>query len=118
MREIFFRGKREKDGNWAVGFLTSGHEYLAHIRPLHRMVEYKVIPETVGQYTGVKDKNGVKIFEGDIVEDNGGYRSVVEYVNGGFHSQDDAYSIDYYARLLCVIGAIHDNPELLKGKNI
>jgi hypothetical protein len=74
-----------------------------------------MIPETIGQYTGVKDKSGRKIFEGDVVVDNRGCISVVEYVNGGFHSQDDAYSLGYYAMSLKVIGNVHDDPELLRG---
>lgn len=62
MREILFRGKREGTGEWVWGFLVDGK----HIG--NWVVCTPVIPETVGQFTGLTDKKGMKIFEGDIIE--------------------------------------------------
>lgn len=131
MREILFRGKRKDNEEWIVGYYSyanDGHSIeLYMIGEKATGVHYPVIPETIGQYTGLTDKNGKKIFEGDIVKS-------CEY--------DDVYFVKYfdnenYPAFDCVpdaplcecnglsflantegceiIGNIHDNPELLKG---
>ena len=126
MREILFRGKTVCDGDWIYGGITwnpSKNEVFIHTK----WDEGKVIPETVGQYTGLCDKNGIKIFEGDIVkhiqkyEISGEVKSIavikwnetytcwsVEYTNGRI----TAFLGTEYHKLE-VIGNIHDNSELL-----
>ena len=124
MREILFRGKRKDNGEWVEGF----YHYTNYINPTTREVvetghyilpvagqdAYCVIPETVGQYTGLTDMNGKKIFEGDIVY-NGVFRTSVEFCNGRFAPFNGEHNI-FFADECVVIGNIHDNPELLKEK--
>ena len=135
MREILFRGKRMDDGEWVEGYLVKavGGECMIlpvtteHCGGAEFSEGYHCDPTTVGQYTGLKDKNGKRIFEGDIVHclarmdeancvvifEEGEFRLVPErtyktYVTGG----------GYHA-LRCfvkeVIGNIHGNQELQKG---
>ncbi len=122
MREIIFRGKRVDNGKWVEGGILQFEDYVAIVRhsdyhEWHDFVE--VIPKTVGQYTGLTDKNGKKIFEGDIVKGTFyGYPMPFEnYVfEIGWQEDVAGYKANYFENVE-VIGTIHDNSELIGGKD-
>lgn len=149
MRDIEFRGKRTDNGEWVYGYYAHLHKTTycfkedcdAHPEnELHRMIfereqdwglpnyhlQVDVDPKTVGQYIGLKDKNGTKIFEGDIVDvlydvnyigvatERIGVFEVVH--NGCFMGQKGGVRYHFIPSDECtVIGNIYDNPELLGG---
>lgn len=153
MREVLFRGKRADYGEWIEGYYAkqSNHACFAHeLKYQHFIFKdvcldfnlgglqgFEIIPETVGQYTGLKDKNGKKIFEGDIVrltdEHNEiEWTAVVVFGNpngeynwgwqlkaiGEFDGNKDILlwvDMEESGAYFEIIGNIHDNPELLKG---
>lgn len=141
-RETKYRGQRVDTKEWIYGYLIKcGITGKSYIFPYGndanesdkvgeegclRLVTFEVIPETVGQYTGLKDRNGKEIYEGDIVEYGGPqyleiYRALIKY-------KDDRYIADWIGdvslrkdihfwtteREIQVIGNIYDNPELLQ----
>ena len=123
MREILFRAKRTFNNEWVEGGYHSrfGKSYIIGISKTERIDGVEVIPDTVGQYTGLADKNGKKIFEGDIIDiqypDTFVANAVVEYVGASFVASTDydMWELDEFVSLE-VIGDIHDNLELLKGE--
>lgn len=132
MREILFRGKRMDNGEWMYGYYFQKKNPLSEdgfpvINCISDVSPFgaEVDPETVGQYTGFTDINGVKIFEGDIVKITDKYGKsevyVVEFYMGAFalRRMDVEYRlqfIDFPLRYYDfeVIGNIYGNPELLK----
>ena len=149
MREILFRGKRKDNGEWIYGVpitdeatndayiitSTAGASLKSEINNMCA-TGFRIIRNTVGQYTGLTDKNGTRIFEGDILGyseqsklrylnnvrfvvlyENFNACFVVErYVNGNYKLQKRLATFNP-SKHLEVIGNVYDNPELLKCDN-
>lgn len=128
-REILFRGKRVDNGEWVEGdflslrvsdkiFICDRTVWIGTLTPC----KYDVIPKTVGQFTGLADKNGEKIFEGDIViaydlfwRCKGTFCGYIDFKDGCFYIVDNKKT--YYLCRNCgieVIGNIYDNPEMVE----
>lgn len=135
MREILFRGKRKDNGKWVYGnyAVTDNNEKQQHFIFQNKAFEFEVKSETVGQYTGLTDKNGKKIFEGDILgvtNDDPDYDYITKvYLDCDtlcvdVQGQDYDYtSIGFAIEIwddecdqVEIIGNIYDNTELLKEK--
>ena len=146
MREILFRGKRTDNGEWIEAAYSpfnlnffGEREEKPHIIIISDDKNIdglwcEVIPETVGQYTGLTDKNGVRIFEGDILKST---IKIIDYADVGFsishYDEEDigivewrkdgfmiahksgTWARSFYGCENYVIGNIHDNPDILKG---
>lgn len=136
MREILFRGKRLDNGEWIEGF------YVCLCNDLHYILtgkldltkhcvmfeKHAVIPETIGQYTGLTDKNGKKIFEGDILSEKPPMNNE-EYIGYVVYDEEatvckcmflngktfNGVILGSYSKSYTVIGNKFDNPELLRS---
>lgn len=157
MREIEFRAKRTDNDEWVYGYYFQELDFenkpinssivrnITTINPIYRTTEqdvYRIDINTLGQYTGLKDKNGTKIFEGDIVnahyffenydpitlgafEDEGEITGKIVFDLDGFRviGKDDEERelplsmIQEPTEELEVLGNIYDNPEWLEGEN-
>ena len=133
-REIIFRGKSSDNDEWVQGYLHKkrnfiGENYYIDCLKYGHIGKYNTIecvtemvePETVGEYTGLNDKNGTKIFEGDIVKTQGGYNMGVfwhDEFTGFYLKNEKLDSTHFFGEAVepcqCeVVGNIHDNKELL-----
>ena len=130
MREILFRSKRTDNGEWIEGYVYRISEKLnPFIMLKNRHSEsYQVFIETVGQYTGMNDINGNKIYEGDIVAHYTEGGGIGYYSKVVFNQEKGAFEfvciehpvIETFDGLansdIGVVGNIHENPELLGGE--
>ncbi|EAC2777458.1 YopX family protein [Listeria innocua] len=131
MREIEFRGKRIDNGEWVYGNLMQFEDSATFIFAderkgastltyAHFIINnmHAIDEKTLGQYTGVKDKNGKKIFEGDICwEEHNECYGVVKFEEGKFlyvweNIAEDLWEV---ADSIEIYGNIHENPELLEA---
>lgn len=130
MRDILFRGKRLDNGEWVDGNLFAPDKVSRMDAPTEILVgtnivriSYEVDPATVGQYTGLMDMAGRRIFEGDLVSKNGKRMFVVEYSSdiASFmaYPMDDGLSTPCMntgtMRDYQIVGNIHDSHDLMEG---
>ena len=131
MREILFRGKRQDNNEWIEGYFAKSGDKTFILIDNDFAVGYvkmkEVIPETVGEYTGLTDNNGKKIFEGDIVAEACGWKGLVEFFTedigscgccvpqfdgSGFKAKYKNLDSGVDMRSCTIVGNIYDNPEM------
>jgi uncharacterized phage protein (TIGR01671 family) len=141
MREILFKAKEKDDGKWIEGFPVRIYDYGGLVWDIHPFntnleITHSVDPKTICQFTGKVDKNGNKIFEGDIFQLEDDIVAVVVFSDGCFRLEEyglcgtwtesgydecgggygilNCDPIDWYSLFdMEIIGNIHDNPELI-----
>ena len=122
MREILLRGKYAPSGMWIIGDLRQYPSGAKAIKANDMMHIMEVAPDTIGQFTGLTDKNGKEIFEGDVVHmrtSGLSGRGEIVFKDGAFVIDDKKRKRFYYMyhdAVYRVEGNIHDNPELMEDK--
>lgn len=129
MREIKFRGKAILNGEWIKGYLFYDYNNADEYRPfitykseafLGGVNEQQIDKDTIGQYTGLHDKNGKEIYEGDIVKGTFYGFPMVEYdyiFQIYWDEKEKGFMANYFEPSECeVIGNIYENPELLEER--
>lgn len=124
-RVILFRGWNKKNKRWLYGYycVNRGEHFISpdeFVNPLDTYEDYVIDADTVGQYTGMKDTNGVKIFEGDIIESHGCRHSILyndrearfEAVFGDIQCSITQRWVDEFEKV--IIGNVHEDKELIK----
>ena len=133
MRKILFRGKRIDNGEWVEGYITrrpSAIQFGAHYSPW--FIDKppsdpddsgdfcNVDGKTVGQFTGLTDRKGKRIFEGDIVKWDGTEISIIRYCDGVYRLCNAkgyyGVSVHNHYSFVEVVGNVHDNPDLLANE--
>lgn len=123
-RTIKFRGKGLYSDKWIAGYylVNRGDHFITPdeiVNPLVHWSDYQVAPDTIGQFTGLVDKHGTEIYEGDILESEVHKAHYVGFCDGGFDLIEPNEErlglgrLSIYAQHMQVIGNIHDNPELI-----
>ncbi len=128
-REIKFRGFNPKNQKWLYGYylVNRGLHFITpdeFVNPFDTWEDYLINPDTVGQFTGLYDKNGKEIYEGDLVKYKYAYDielvGVIKYKDAKFvimDPEDSCYCLsDFKKDKIEIIDNIHDNPELLKDE--
>lgn len=115
MRKIEFRGKNFTDGDWEYGCALADCSYSeCHIGDIYEYIH--VDEATVGEFTGLKDSHGNRIYEGDIIRFGRGFFEIC-FSDGCFWVSNKNYTMELHSVLgmgdIEVIGNIHDNPEQL-----
>ena len=131
MREILFRAKRIDNGEWVEGLPQKMWGEWHIINSDDENTAYPIVPKTVSQYTGLKDKNGNRIWENDIVrttkfgkDDGNGHNYagfdvfVVKWDDGGFalFNKWRRFNLRTDEKSYEILGKVFDSPELLKGE--
>ena len=131
MRTIKFRGKRLDNGEWVYGSLTQSEtndkngepfmvSYIAPFIPVASEGGFELVkmdrvkPATIGQFTGLTDKNGKEIYEGDIIRHKDMVKPYHVIYDGHQFTPNDGFRSLSYPKHWEVVGNIHDNPELIK----